>query len=519
MKFKIISLILTAACLISMLSIPSYAADDEIEQQIIIAAGQEITDSGYWKIGAFGTVSKANEGNYNIAYDALSNTLTLKDAEFENKKLGVYSGINYDMATGIVSTQDLNIKLIGENVINVENERNFEASGIFNIYGSTYFSGEGSLTVNIDTDNAISIALVAGNGEIHITETTVNINAEDCSSQGTCGIISTKIAVNKADVNISFKNSDNSYGIFSNPTGNLLEVIDSDLNITFEGCTNATAVEIFSVTFKDSNINIKLNNQVDSLSAKNQGVFTYTLLIQNSYVEIDIVSFSDAQYNSALAYAICMIDSFVDRNNMEINQYHTGMKITPEGFSFKANNISLGLCPIFAQGAYDDSAMIYSDANSSASSTNGDNWNIRYDLETNTLYLKNLDATAGLVINGYITVSLIGENKIYSQAGSAFEFNGTPVITGSGTLTLVSDARGTIEQPAGIVLGENTTAIASLSSDGSNPEAYDNSKAEQYKWVQITAANEPEEEKELNFWEKIVQFFRNLFQSIFSIFS
>lgn len=519
MKVKIVSLILTAACLISMLSVTSYAADDEIEQQIIIAAGQEITDSGYWKIGAFGKVSKGDESNYNIAYDAESNTLMLKDAEFENKEIGVYSGINYDMATGIVSTQDLNIKLIGENKINVENERNYEASGVFNIYGSTYFSGSGSLTVNIDTDNAISTALVAGYGEIHIDETTVNINAENCSSQGTCGIISNKIAINKSDVNITFKNSDNSYGIFSNPTGNLLEVIDSDLNISFEGCKNATAVEIFSVTFKDSNIKIKLNNQVDSLSAKNQGVYTYTLLIQNSYAEIDIVSYSEHKYNSVLAYAICMIDSFVDRNNMQINQYHTGMKITPEGFTFKANNIGLGLCPIFAQGAYDDSAMIYSDANNSASSTNGDNWNIRYDLETNTLYLKNIDATAGLVINGYVTISLIGENKIYSQAGSAFECNEIPVFTGSGTLTLVSDSAGAIEKPEGIALGENTTAVASLSSDGSNPETYDNSKAVQYRWVQITAANEPEEEEELSFWEKIVQFFRNLFESILSIFS
>lgn len=517
MKLKITSLVVAIVCLVSMFSMPSYAANDEIEEQIIVAAGQGITDSGYWKIGAFGSVSKANEGNYNIAYDAESNTLTLKDAEFENKKIGVYAGANFDMATGIVSTQDLNIRLIGENIINVETEKYQEATGIFNVYGSTYFSGEGSLTVNIDTDNAISTALVAGYGEIHIDETTVNINAEDCSPQGTCGIISNKIVINKSDVNISFKNSDNSYGIFSNPTGNLLEVIDSDLNISFDGCTNATAVEIFSVTFKDSNVNIKLNNQVSLSTAKNQGVFTYTLLIQNSFVEIDIVSYSKHEYNSVLAYAICMIDNFVDRSNMQINQYNTGMKITPEGFSFKASDISIDLCPVASIDYSKDYSYIYS--NGSSKTTNGDDWNIRYDRTTNTLYLKNLNDVGRLDINGYVTISLIGENKLYSSMGTTLDCKIAPVITGSGTLTLISDSRGTIEQPAGFILGENTTAVASLSSDGSNPETYDNSKAEQYKWVQITAANDSEEEKELTFWEKIVQFFRNIFQSIFSIFS
>ncbi len=519
LKAKILSLIVAFACLVSMFSMPSYAAD-EIEEQIIVAAGQGITDSGYWKIGAFGKVSAANEGNYNIAYDAQSNTLTLRNAEFENKIIGAYAGANFDMATGIVSTRDLNIKLIGENSITVETEKYQEATGIFNVYGSTYFSGEGSLTINIDTDNAISTAIVAGYGEIHIDETTVNINAEDCSSQGTCGIISNKIAINKSDVNISFKNSDNSYGVFSNPTGNLLEVIDSDLNITFEGCTNANAIEIFSVTFKDSNVNIKLNNQVKSWEAINHGIYTYSLLIQNSYVDVDIISLSGHGYNSVLTYAICMIDNFVDRSHMQINQYHTGMKITPDGFSFKANNIDLGLCSVFSQGMYDDSAMAYYDASNSASSTNGDNWNFRYDIETNTLYLKNLEATKNLNINGYVNISLVGENKLYCSGQPALSCNEAPVITGSGTLTLVSDSTGAIEKSGGIILGENTTAVASLSADGAAPEAYDNSKAEQYKWVQITAANEPEQnEEELNFFEKIIQFFRNLFQKIFSIFS
>ena len=126
---KVLSVIMAILCLIPMLSISTFAAEEEIGQ-VIVAAGQAITDSGYWKIGVLGNVTNGSQNNYNIAYDKASNTLTLKDAKFENKEIDVLENIEFDMATGIVSTKDLNIKLIGENTINIKNTRNEEATGI-----------------------------------------------------------------------------------------------------------------------------------------------------------------------------------------------------------------------------------------------------------------------------------------------------------------------------------------------------------------------------------------------------
>ncbi|MBR3781111.1 MAG: hypothetical protein IKK63_07925 [Clostridia bacterium] len=516
---KVLSVIMAILCLIPMLSISSFAAEEEIGQ-VIVAAGQAITDSGYWRINVLGNVTSGSEKNYNIAYDKESNTLTLKDAEFENKGIGVLENIDFDMATGIVSTQDLNIRLIGKNTINIKNTRNGEATGIFNVYGSTYFSGDGSLTINSNTPDAICSAIVAGQGEIHITETAVSINITDCSDEGTCALIANKIYVHNSDLNINAVNSEKFMAVYSGTQGSLFEAVESDVNITVENCKNAYGLYIFSVTIKDSNANIEINNKdIKDFDSACQGISTGTLLIQNSYVDIVIISYSDWGYTSAMNYMIAVIDGFTDRQNISLYKYLTRLSITPEGITEGVTIINAGLHGVYSAGDNEDYYWVFDTKNNSGHTTEADgDWNVHYDRITNTLYLRSFTENDALEINGFVNIHIEGDNSFSRDEHSfgnvyGLESKYAPEITGNGTLTFSSVNATAIKNSKGIILGENVTAKGSFSPDGSDAEDYDNAKATQYKWVQITAATE-EEQKELSFFEKIAEFFRNIFAKI-----
>lgn len=512
-RIKILSVILAIICLVPMLSVSSFAAGESYPQ-IVVVAGQDVTDGGYWKIKSNGKFAEGTESNFNIAYDTESNTLTLKDAEFENAKIGTVRNLNFNMATGIVSVQNLNIELIGENVITIKNAKNMEATGVYNVYGSTFFSGEGSLTINANTGAALCCGIVAGMGEIRINETTVNFNATDCSSQGTVGMIGNKILIDNADINFSFENSDNSYGIFSNPTGCLLELKNSDLDMVFDNCKNSVAIEIFSVTFSGSDVDITLNNEDTGASSVNHGVFTYTLLIENSNVDVDIFSKSNYKNNRVLSYNTCMINStFVDRNNVELGDCLTSVSITPEKIETSVKSVKVGTASVFT---FSQEASYYTckDGKISGTTNKNGNWNIYFDRNSNTLYLRNAELLEPVFVDGYAKISLEGENKIMcANASSAIICNSAPEFTGNGKLAVSATDAVAIKCNDGIILGENVTAKASLSSDGADAEDYDNAKAEQYKWIEITAENE-EEQKELTFFQKVAEFFKNLFKTI-----
>ncbi len=519
---KALSVILAILCLISMLSISSFAAGEEIGQ-VIVAAGKAITDSGYWRIGAFGNVTNGNADNYNIAYNKDTNTLTLRDAEFENKEIGVLENVNFNMATGIVSVKDLNIELIGENIINVKNTRNREATGIYNVYGSTYFSGDGSLTINANTPDAICSAIVAGNGEIHMTRTNVDINIKDCSDEGTCALIANKIYVHKSVLNVNAAGSDRFMAVYSGTQGSLFEAVESDVNIIIENCKNAYALYIFSVTIKDSDVRIEINNKdiKDSKSAC-CGISTMTLLIQNSHVDINIISFSEAAYNSAMNYMIAVIDDFTDRQNISLYKHHRHLSITPEGIEEGLTHISVGLYDIYNLSETEDYYLVVDTKNSSGHTTSADgDWNVHYDRVTNTLYLRSFNSKDSLEANGFINIHIEGDNSFSKNEWvqePALKCSSAPIITGNGTLTFSSEKTNALKYEEGIILGENVTAKGSLSADGSDAEDYDNAKATQYKWVQITAGTPEEVKEEPGFFEKIAEFFRNIFAKIAEFF-
>ena len=113
-----------------------------------------ITDSGYWTTDGNGNLMASDAGNYNIAFNADTNTLTLNNAniagQYDLNYNGSDAGIYAYSSSGAVS---LNIQVTGNNVV----------SGSIGIYAlsnggevSVTISGGGSLTAS-GSSNGISI--------------------------------------------------------------------------------------------------------------------------------------------------------------------------------------------------------------------------------------------------------------------------------------------------------------------------------------------------------------------------
>ena len=105
-----------------------------------------ITDSGYWTTDGNGNLTASDAGDYNVAFDADTNTLTLNNAniagQYDLNYNGSDAGIYAYSSSGAVS---LNIQVTGSNVV----------SGSIGIYAllnggevSVRISGGGSLTAS-----------------------------------------------------------------------------------------------------------------------------------------------------------------------------------------------------------------------------------------------------------------------------------------------------------------------------------------------------------------------------------
>ena len=299
------------------------------------------------------------------------------------------------------------------------------------------------------------------------------------------------------------------------------EAIESDVNIIFENSKNAAALYIFSVTIKNSNVNIEINNKdITDLKSECVGISTVTLLIQNSYVDINIISFSEHRYNVIMSYMIAVIDDFTDRTNTLLSQYIRKISITPEGIEKGVTHIHVNHIYIYDNTHTEDEYYVLDSKTLSGHNTTADgDWNIHYDRVTNTLYLRSFTSQYPLTIyGGSANINIEGENVFGTgewSAEPAIKCDSAPTITGNGTLTVSSARMNAVECEEGLIFGENVTAKGSLSADGSDAEDYDNAKIGQYKWVQITAGSE---EKELSFFEKIAEFFRNIFAKIAEFF-
>ena len=125
---------------------PARAITPRIAYDILWIGNTLITDSGYWTTDGNGNLMASDAGNYNIAFNADTNTLTLNNANIAGQYDFTYNNVGAGIwaysRSGAVS---LNIQVTGNNVV----------SGSIGIYAlsnggevSVTISGGGSLTAS-----------------------------------------------------------------------------------------------------------------------------------------------------------------------------------------------------------------------------------------------------------------------------------------------------------------------------------------------------------------------------------
>lgn len=146
------------------------AVTPRIAYDILWIGNTLITDSGYWTTDGNGNLTASDAGNYNIAFDADSNTLTLNNANIAGQYDFTYNNVGAGIwaysRSGAVS---LNIQVIGNNVV----------SGSIGIYAlsnggevSVNISGGGSLTAG-RSQNGLWVQSNVSNAALTIEGTAV----------------------------------------------------------------------------------------------------------------------------------------------------------------------------------------------------------------------------------------------------------------------------------------------------------------------------------------------------------
>ena len=149
---------------------PARAITTRIAYDTLWIGNTRITDSGYWTTDGNGNLTASDAGNYNVAFDADTSTLTLNNANIAGQYDFNYN--NYDAGILVYSSSNavsLNIQVAGNNVV----------SGSIGIYalsnGGEVFvtiSGGGSLTAS-GSQNGISIVSEFSNAALAIEGTAV----------------------------------------------------------------------------------------------------------------------------------------------------------------------------------------------------------------------------------------------------------------------------------------------------------------------------------------------------------
>lgn len=178
MKKRLATIFLCLCLLFAMLPVTAFAGEEQdagtraitprIAYDTLWIGNTRITDSGYWITDGNGNLTASDAGNYNVAFDADTNTLTLNNAniagQYDLNYNGSDAGIWAYSRSGAVS---LNIQVTGNNVV----------SGSIGIYAlsnggevSVTISGGGSLTAS-GSQNGISIVSEFSNAALAIEGT------------------------------------------------------------------------------------------------------------------------------------------------------------------------------------------------------------------------------------------------------------------------------------------------------------------------------------------------------------
>ena len=144
-------------------------------------------------------------------------------------------------------------------------------------------------------------------------------------------------------------------------------------------------------------------------------------------------------------------------------------------------------------------------------------WNAHYDSKTEILTLKDAELIMPLRILGSADIVLKGESIINCSQAPALQSDVNQNFSGSGSLTLICDTYFAINSRVQINFGNDVTVTASVNADGSGAEEFNPDRVTEYKWVCIQGNDEETDEPvaKLTIWQKIANFFRNIFDSLF----
>lgn len=489
--------------------LPAFAESYDSLPDFVYFGGVATNESGYWLTDSNGKAVPGTAENYNIAYEAETSRITLKDAKLVSTDFEKYGSHDIFRSCGIATSGDTEIFLEGENEIRVVSDTRTvkeETAAIQILKGNLVIYGGGELSIKIE-NKADCCGIFSENGSLHISSTSVSISGKGKASRKVtvAGIEAPEVLIEDSYFNVDFEDIYYAFGILDEPENCTAKLFDSDVEMNFKGCAVSYGFNIYAVLIDSSNVNIAQSGGSNTTC----GIFAYGFICLNSYVDTVITDSTGS--GSAIAYNNALINN--DRNN----QIYTGSmsaKITPDSVSYSAVYINSG------NSIFNPYENIYGGyfktVNGSVTFGTKNNWNIHYDRMTNTLTLKDAEFAMPLRIIGCVNIVLEGENKIDCAQAPALQCDINQKFSGSGSLTLICSDYFAINCKATPVFGDGVTVTASYEADGSNSVEYNPLDATNYKWLHIQGNDKPDEgEKELTFWQKIVEFFKNIFNTLF----
>lgn len=489
--------------------LPAFAESFDALTDFVYFGGVATNESGYWITDSNGRAVPGTAENYNIAYDAATSSITLKDTKLITSDLEKYGSHDILRSCAIATSGDAKIILEGKNEIRVISDTRTvkeQTAAIQSLNGNLDITGSGELAISIE-NKADCCGIFSENGSVNIHNTSVSISGTGKASRKVTvvGIEAKEVLVEDAKFTIDFKNIYYAFGILDEPENCSATILDSDVKMNFEGCAVSYGFNIYSVLIDSGKLNITQNGGTNTTC----GIFAYVFICQNS--NVDAVITNSTGSGSAIAYNNALI------NNDRSNQIYTGTltaKITPDSVSYSAVYINSG------NSIFNPYENIYGGyfktVNGSVTFGTKNNWNIHYDQMTNTLTLKDAELAMPLRIMGSANIVLEGDNKIECAQAPALQCDLNQNFSGSGKLTLICSDYFAINCRVAPKFGDGVTVKASLNADGSNPVEFSSVDATTYKWVEIHGNDEPDEgEKELTFWQKIIEFFKKIFNTLF----
>ncbi len=500
--------------IMSLFTFSAYAASESGMPDIVFFGGVATTESGYWKINRNKEVVKGSEKDYNIAYDAATRTLTLKDAELESKDFLSYEHYTFTYHCAVAAINDININLIGENKMTIHESNHSVNStyAIVNWAGDISISGGGKLEIDMENKRggcAIFTRILMAPLSIKDVELTVNSESE---SEIFVVSGSDVVEIEDAVINVDAKNAETAYGFHSNNNASSIKISNSDINMNFENCVNACGSEIYQTDIINSDVDVTVKNPQN----RGYGIFTYLFNCSNSNVNCYVENCADKQTFSAVAYTRANI------NNDPMQHINTGSlkaEITPQTTYHSSVYINFGNS-VFNPMENKYGGYFKAENGSLNKSSEGD-WNVYYDRSLNRFHMNDAVISQPMRALGSADIVLTGDSVINCEATFALYCDVNQKFYGDGTLTLISEPACAIMCAEGVEFDSSVIVTASESADGSNPVEFKSEDAGYYKWIKIQPTEnlpEAEEEKEENFFQKIINAIRDFFKKIAEFF-